>query len=82
MGIDSERGKVMWKMSFLAVFCSLWKERNQRCYEGKILDVASIKEKINFSVASWISLSPLFKGIPTDYIMHNWAEVAVAQSLD
>lgn len=52
MGVDSERGKVMWKISFLAVFCSLWKERNQRCFEGKILDVASIKEKINFSVAS------------------------------
>lgn len=64
LGVGSKKkGKFKQKLSFLAVIWSLWKERNRRCFEGKVLNVISVLENIKFLVASRSSVHPLFIGI-------------------
>lgn len=66
----------MWKLFFLAVIWSIWKERNRRCFEGKVANVNMVAEAVKRSVALWVSLLPQFKGISMPSIFQNWKETA------
>ena len=65
------RGREMWKLQFLAVIWTVWKERNAMCFEGIVSDVNSVSDKIKLSVAFWVSTNPLFHGISLDQIIVN-----------
>lgn len=54
--IDSSKGKIMWCLSFFATIWAIWKERNQRCFEGKSSSSADVVARARFSVASWVSI--------------------------
>lgn len=66
----------MWKLSFLAAIWSIWKERNRRCFEGKVANVNMVMEAVKRSVALWVSLLPQFKSILMPSIFQNWKETA------
>lgn len=76
LGVGSKRGRSMWKLSFLAAIWSIWKERNRRCFEGKVANVNMVVEAVKRSVALWVSLLPQFKGISMPSIFQNWKETA------
>ena len=69
--IGSQKGKEMWKLTFLAVIWHIWKERNARCFEGASTNGDSICGKIKISVAQWVSINPIFKYYNVDQIMYN-----------
>ena len=75
--IRSNKGKGMWKITFLAVIWHTWKERNARCFKGTAMNRESICGKIKFSVAQWVLINPIFRDISVDQIMFNWKDVAV-----
>ena len=79
MCVASARGKIMWRSSFLLVLWVSWKERNARCFEGVSSSRDSLCNKIKFFVASWVSILPSFHGVPMDFILHKWKEVAFSQ---
>ena len=73
----------MWKTSSLAVMWTLWKERNSRCFKGVSSSeeaVSSSKEalafKVEFLVASWVFVLPIFRGYSIDDITRCWKEAA------
>ena len=70
------RGKELWKLSFLAVLWTIWKERNSRCFEGASNSQRCLVERTKFLVALWVSTSPLFKDFSIDQIKHHWKEIA------
>ena len=72
------RGREMWKLSFLAVIWTVWKERNAKCFEGIVSSVNLVSDKIMLSIAFWVSANPLFHGISLEQIMLNWKDVAVS----
>ena len=72
--ISHPRGKEMWNVAFLAVIWTLWKERSARCFEGVEKRCEFLWEKIKFSVASWVSINPIFQDSSVDQIMRNWKE--------
>ena len=74
--IKSQKGKEMWKLSFLVVIWHIWKERNARCFEGVVMNGDSICGKIKFSVAQWVLINPIFRDYSIDRIMYNWKDVA------
>ena len=45
------RGKEMWRLAFIAVIWTIWKERNLRCFEGIASNESSLVEKTKLLVA-------------------------------
>lgn len=76
IGVGSARGKIMWKSSFMAVKFTLWKERNSRCFNRVSSSKEAIAFKVEFLVASWVSVLPIFRGYSIDDITICWKEVA------
>lgn len=70
---DLVRSKVMWRTPFPVV---LW-----LCFEGKETPLEERIDKLKFSIASRVSILPHFLGIPIDFIMHGWKEVAFPSSM-
>eukprot|EP00268_Persea_americana_P010715 TRINITY_DN14373_c0_g2_i2.p1 TRINITY_DN14373_c0_g2~~TRINITY_DN14373_c0_g2_i2.p1 ORF type:complete len:106 (-),score=11.39 TRINITY_DN14373_c0_g2_i2:114-431(-) len=62
-------------MARIKHLAAIWKERYLRCFEGRSSDVSILVERVKHSVATWVSFSPLFKGISINSIIHNWEEV-------
>eukprot|EP00268_Persea_americana_P010714 TRINITY_DN14373_c0_g2_i1.p1 TRINITY_DN14373_c0_g2~~TRINITY_DN14373_c0_g2_i1.p1 ORF type:complete len:101 (-),score=11.23 TRINITY_DN14373_c0_g2_i1:204-506(-) len=62
-------------MARIKHLAAIWKERYLRCFEGRSSDVSILVERVKHSVATWVSFSPLFKGISINSIIHNWKEV-------
>ena len=48
--VGSPKGRIFWSLSFLAIIWVIWKEMNQRCFEGKVVTVEEIFSKIKLSV--------------------------------
>lgn len=48
----------MWRLSFVTTIYSIWKERNQRCFEGKVASNVNIIARMRYG------------GMPTDAILH------------
>lgn len=70
------RGRLMWSLSFLAVIWAIWKERNDRCFEGsKCCSAEEMVNKLKHFVASWVSILPQFQGISLEMICRSWREV-------
>lgn len=74
--IGMPRGKEMWRVAFLAVIWSIWKEWNARCFEGVAVNSESLIGKIMFTIAYWMSINRLFHGYTLDQVMFNRKEVA------
>lgn len=72
----SLKSRALWRAAFLAVIWIIWKERNLCCFEGKCLNIEVLLDKIKFTVASWGSILPQFKGIPINLILLDWKVVA------
>lgn len=72
----------MWRTSFPAVLWFIWKERNSRCFEGKVLPVEAMSDGLKFSIASWVSILPHFRGISIYLIMQGWRGVAFPAVID
>lgn len=75
MGVGFQRGRIMWKVTFLATIWTIWKERNMQCFEGKSSNEVLLVDKVNFLVASWITPLPRFQDIPIAAILRNWKKV-------
>lgn len=52
------KGKIMWRLSFLACTWSTWKERNRRCFEWIASPSVEIIYRMKFCVSSWASILP------------------------
>ena len=74
------RGKVMSRLSFLAVIWTIWKERNSRCFEGIAVSESRLVEKTKLLVALWVFILPSFKGYSLDQIVFHWKEVAFSMT--
>lgn len=55
---------LMWKLSFLAMIWTIWKERNECCFEGRSSDYWHLVERVRFRVALWIAPLSQFRNIP------------------
>ena len=55
---------LMWKLSFLAMIWTIWKERNEHCFEGRSSDYWHLVERVRFRMALWIALLSQFRNIP------------------
>ena len=62
----------MWRLSFLAVIWTIWKERNSRCFEGIAVSESRLVEKTKLLVALWVFILPSFKGYSLDQIVFHW----------
>lgn len=71
----SKKGKIMWRLGFVAVIGAVWKERNRRCFEGVASSPSVIAANAKFSVATWSSV-PEFRGLSTKSIFYNWRVVS------
>ena len=65
----------MWKLSFLAVIWTIWKESEQ-CFDGRPVDYLQLVDRVMLIVASWIVRLALFWNIPMSTVMSKWKEVA------
>lgn len=64
---------------FSRVVWAIWNDRNQICFEGKSSSMADIIDKARFSVASWISILPEFRGLTVNLVLFNRREVDIPQ---
>jgi hypothetical protein len=55
------RSAVVWKMMLICIFWSIWRERNNRCFEDLESSLEEILASLLYSLYSWIAayLSPL-----------------------
>lgn len=81
MGVGCQRGRKMWKVSFLATIRNIWNERNRHCTEGRSTIELMLADKVNFHVSSWIAVVPRFQDLPIATILSNWKEVGLLFSL-
>lgn len=77
MEIGLEKGRALWRSSFLAVLRTVWKEWNARCFEDNQSSLESLGDRLKFTIASRESIFPLFRDIPFDFIVKNWKELAL-----
>ena len=73
--ISTSKGKIMWRLSLIAFFWTVWKERNRRCFEGTSSSQEDLIFKMKFFVASWVSILPDFRDLSLDALCFNWREV-------
>ena len=78
--IGDSRGKVMWRLSFLAVIWTIWKERNLRCFKGIASSESNVVEKLKFFVALWVSINASFRGYSLQQTMYHWKELAFSNA--
>lgn len=69
MAVDSSRTRVMRKVSFFAVMLVIWKRKEREVFEGSPSSVRLQQIKVKFYVALWVSVLPLFRGIPLSTII-------------
>ena len=62
MDVGSQRGRIMWKVSFMAIIWVIWKEHSAWCFQGKVTMRGDLVEKVYFLVSSWVS--PSFMTFP------------------
>lgn len=77
MEIGLEKGRALWRSSFLVVLRTIWQETNARCFEDNQSSLESLVDRLKVTIASWVSILPLFKDIPFDFIVKNWRELAL-----
>lgn len=65
---------------FPGCLVGIWKERNARCFEGKIIIVVILIDHLNIFTASWVFVIPFFHNISIDVIVHNWRDVAFSRA--
>lgn len=70
--MGGQRGRMMWKLAFMAVIWVIWKERYCRCFGEKSLNPNQLVDKVRTTVASWTIPLPQFRNIPVDTILRNW----------
>lgn len=58
----------MWSSLFLATIWAIWKKRNRRSFDEKCVPTAKIAMRVKIFVASWVTTSPIFRGLPMDVI--------------
>ena len=58
--IGVPRGMELWRLSFLAVLWTIWKERNSMCFEGVASSVNCLVEKTKFFSCSMGIYKPIF----------------------
>lgn len=64
MAVCSSRGRMMWKVSFLAVIWVIWQEIKKRCFEGSSPPVETLVDRVEFHFTLRVFVLPLFKEIP------------------
>lgn len=69
--IGVAKGRIMWRLSFLAIVWAIWKEKNSRCFEGRSSTMGDVVEKARLNVAIWASILSMFRGLPFDTILLN-----------
>lgn len=74
--ISSPKWKILWCLSFFATSRTLWKERNQRSFEGKP-SLEDIFLRTRICITHWVSTLPDLWGLPLNFILFNWMEVAL-----
>lgn len=72
-----KKGKITWRLSFLACSWTIWRERNRICSEGVVSPLEDIIHKMKFYVASWASFLPKFWGLSLDCNMYKWREIVL-----
>jgi hypothetical protein len=64
VGVSSGRTRsaVVWKMVPICIFWSIWRERNNRCFEDVESSLEEILASLLYSLYSWTAayLSPLY----------------------
>lgn len=46
--VRSTKGKIMWKVSFMAIIWVILKEYNDRCFQGNVSSVDALDDKVKF----------------------------------
>lgn len=78
--MGSSRRCILLRASSLATSWIIWKERNDRCFEGlSIID--SLEEKINFHNRLGVSTLSAFRSFLIGVIVGSWHEIAFSSAL-
>lgn len=48
------KGRIMWRSSCFSVIWAIWKEKNWRCFEGKVSPTSQIIASLRLNVVSWV----------------------------
>ncbi|PON52587.1 hypothetical protein PanWU01x14_208390 [Parasponia andersonii] len=74
-GINSkkERRKKLWNAAVIAIFWSIWIERNKRIFDDAKEDLNSIWEKVKYLVALWVYDTRFFKDFSFSDHCRDWS---------
>ncbi|PON86642.1 hypothetical protein TorRG33x02_175780 [Trema orientale] len=74
-GINSkkERRKKLWNVAVIAIFRSIWIERNKRIFDDAKEDLNSIWEKVKYLVALWVYDTRFFKDLSFSDLCRDWS---------
>ena len=67
----------LWRCILLAVFWTIWMERNNRIFEGKEESKELIWEKVKYLASLWASGLETFKWLSVSYILYNWQAIVL-----
>ncbi|XP_077249006.1 uncharacterized protein LOC143888448 [Tasmannia lanceolata] len=70
-----KKGKTLWKICLLALWWSVWKERNGRVFEGKASSAFSIFQKIIALSIQWAKSTSLFRFVSAYDLWERWETI-------